>query len=83
MNADTAVTFTSGHFLNSFCSAPPHPPAQLSPNRRVILWLALENENGARASNYFWRDIPICTVTSLVCMVLLERWSNIELSRMK
>ena len=25
---------------------PPDPPAQLSPNRRVILWLTLENGMG-------------------------------------
>ena len=28
---------------------PPQPPAQLSPNQRGILWLALENGNRARA----------------------------------
>ena len=28
---------------------PPQPLAQLSPNQRVILWLALGNGNGARA----------------------------------
>ena len=28
---------------------PPQPPAQLSPNQRVILWVALGNGNGARA----------------------------------
>ena len=37
---------------------PPQPPAQLSPNQRVILWLALGNGNGARARSYCWRDIP-------------------------
>ena len=28
---------------------PPQPPAQLSPNQRIILWLALENGKGGRA----------------------------------
>ena len=32
---------------------PPQPPAQLSPNQRVILWFALEeNVNEDRARNY-------------------------------
>ena len=50
---------------------PPQPPAQLSPNQRVILWLALENGNGARARSYCWRDIPTCTLRSLVWCLLL------------
>ena len=50
---------------------PPQPPAQVSPNERVILWLALENGNGARARSYCWRDIPTCTLRSLVWSMLL------------
>ena len=53
---------------------PPQPPAQLSPNQRVILWLALENGNGARARSYCWRDIPSYMHTeksSLVLVVVL------------
>ena len=49
---------------------PPQPPAQLSPNQRVILWLALGNGNGARARSYCWRDIPTCTSRSLVWCLL-------------
>ena len=53
---------------------PPQPPAQLSPNQRVILWLALENGNGARARSYCWRDIPSymhIEKSSLVLVVVL------------
>ena len=56
---------------------PPQPPAQLSPNQRVILWLALENGNGARARSCCWRDIPTCTLRSLVWSLLL--FCNIRL----
>ena len=52
---------------------PPQPPAQLSPNQRVILWLALENGNGARARSYCWRGIPSymhIEKSSLVLVVL-------------
>ena len=51
---------------------PPQPLAQLSPNQRVILWLALENGNGARARSYCWRGIPTCTLRSLVWCLLLS-----------
>ena len=51
------------HCLSGYSHySPPQPPAQLSPNQTVILWLALENGNGARARSYCWRDIPTCTL---------------------
>ena len=57
---------------------PPQPPAQLSPNQRVILWLALENGNGARARSYCWRDIPSymhIKKSTLVLVVVLFTFS--------
>ena len=57
---------------------PPQPPAQLSPNQRVILWLALGNGNGARARSYCWRDIPSymhIEKSSLVLVVVLFTFS--------
>ena len=51
---------------------PPQPLAQLSPNQRVILWLALGNGNGTRARRYCWGDIPTCTLRSLVWCLLLS-----------
>ena len=57
---------------------PPQPPAQLSPNQRVILWLALGNGNGARARSYCWRDIPSymhIEESSLVLVVVLFTFS--------
>ena len=47
---------------------PPQPPAQLSLHQGGILWLTLD---GAGARNYYWRDIPSCTVTSLAWCLLL------------
>ena len=32
---------------------------------RAILWLTLENGNGARTRHYHWRDIPTRTMRSL------------------
>ena len=57
---------------------PPQPPAQLSPNQMVILWLALGNGNGARARSYCWRDIPSymhIKKSSLVLVVVLFTFS--------
>ena len=57
---------------------PPQPPAQLSPNQRVILWLAFWNWNGARVRSYCWRDIPSYMHTeksSLVLVVVLFTFS--------
>ena len=62
------------HCLSEYSHYPsPQLSAQLFPNRRFILWLALENGNGgARARNYCWRDIPTCTVRSLVWCLLVS-----------
>ena len=45
---------------------PPQPPAQLSLHQGGTLWLTLGNGNGAVTRNYYWRDIPSCTVRRFV-----------------
>ena len=51
---------------------PPHPPLQISPNRRIILWFALENGKGVGQKNYSLWDIPTCSEkSSLVLIVVL------------
>ena len=43
---------------------PPQSPAQLSLNQGV-------NGNGAGTRNYYWRDIPTCTMRNLAWCLLL------------
>ena len=54
---------------------PPQPPAQLSPNRRIILWLALENGNGGRARQLLFVRYSYMhsEKSSLVLIVVLIR----------
>ena len=44
---------------------PPQPPALSLNEARAILWLTLENGNGARTRNYHWRDIPTWPMRNL------------------
>ena len=54
---------------------PPQPPAQLSPNRRIILWLALENGKGGRARKLLFERYSYMhgEKSSLVLIVVLLR----------
>ena len=47
------------HYLSRYSHYPlPQPQAQLSLIQGDIVWLTLENGNGAGTRNYYWEDIP-------------------------
>ena len=60
------------HCLSRYShSLPPQPPAQFSLNQGAILWLPLDNANGAATRNYYWKDIPTCTMRNLAWCLFL------------
>ena len=67
------VNVSEPHTWNDY--PPPQPPAQLSPNRRIILWLALENGNGGRARQLLFVRYSYMhsEKSSLVLIVVLIR----------
>ena len=59
-------------WLSGYSHYPLHQPqAQLLPNQRVILWLALEDWNGARARSCCWRDSYMHIEKSSVVFVVM------------